>query len=186
MKRNVLGCTVLSIVALLSIFVIMAVFLHPLADCGPQLTRYVSSTSVMGSKINNVFICEYEPLEVKYKDTSIKIASAFLEYLHYLDDNDSIVIKPDAAKLQIWFDDYRPLKHQGYKNEWLINDYLNLSESGHITINYYDGELPPDTLSFYIRECHPFLDSLNHEPTCIELNTLFKWDTIQCINLVRK
>lgn len=188
MKKELLGCTISSLI----IIMLGLVSLHLLGylpifkECGSKMIPYRISKTIEESIDKNVFMWEYEPAEVQYKDANIKIYSAFVEHSHYY-QGDSLYVLDDDAILQIFFDDYKSLKYKGYKDNWLINDYLYLTNFGHVQIECHRGEFPLDTFRLYIRECNPTLDSLKNDyPNTFELEHYIKWDTVQCIELVRK
>lgn len=188
MKRELLGCIISSFVFILLGLVSLHLlgYLPFIKECGSKMIPYRTSRTAEESIKKNVYMWEYAPTEVKYKDADIKIYSAFVEHIHYY-QGDSLCVLDDAAKLQIFFDDYRPLKYKGYKENWLINNFLYLAKFGYVQIEYDKGECPPDTLKLYIRECKPSLDSLKNDyPSMFELEHSVKWDTVQCINLIRK
>ena len=188
MKKEFLGCTISSLVIILLGLVSLCLlgYLPIFEDCESRMIPYRTSKTVEESINKNVFMWEYAPVEVQYKDVAIKVYSAFVEHSHYY-KGDSLCVLSDAAKLQIFFDDYRPLKYRGYKENWLINDFLYLALFGNVQIEYDQGECPPDTFKLYIRECYPSLDSLKNDyPSKYELEHCFKWDTVQCVDLIRK
>lgn len=187
MRKELFGCLLSSLIIIfLGICAFVCLGYLPLFTyCGPTILPWQTSATVEESKSKNVFMWEYEPTQIQYKDNIIKISSAFLEHHHYYVKEDSLRVV-NSCELQIFFEDYRPMIYKGYKETWLIEDYLHAAIDGSARINYYKGELPPDTMVLHIRECTPSLDIINHDPTPSEMKFLFKWDTVQTINLIRK
>lgn len=188
MKKELFGCFVstLIIIFLGLVALYLLGYLPIFTYCGSEMIPYRTSGTIEESKDKKVFMWEYEPTTAQYKDATIKISSAFVEYFHYY-QGDSLHILKNASELQIFFEDYRPLKYKGYKDNWLINNYLHLAMFGRVQIEYDKGECPPDTFKLYIRECSPSIDSLKNDyPSKIQLEQYLKWDTVQCIDLIRK
>ena len=184
---------ILSLVAIyygiyLLLFIIGTIVLNS-SDKGfhkPTSVTPVVSNDIDASKNRNVFLWEYEPIEVQYKDAVIKVSSAFVERSQYY-LKDSLYTNERVCNFQIFLEDYRPLKYKGYRETWLINDYLHLVQFGRVKIEYGDYSCPPDTFKLYIRECTPSMDSLKtNYPSTTELEHYLKWDTVQCIDLIRK
>lgn len=188
MNDKLLSCLGALIILLLGCFFILWFigFRIPFDKGVVQIHSYRSS-SVAGSKEVGAFICEYEPVDIIYKDVAFSVDSAFAEHAYRLYEEypDSVFLYNDHCRVRISFGGWEQLRFKGYNNTWIIEKEMSLLTDG--IINYdYKMPVPPDTITLYIRECHPTLDSIGARFYYDALECDVHWDTIQSFQLIKK
>ena len=188
MKDKLFSCLGALIILFLGCLFIMWFigFRIPFDKGAIQMKSYHSS-SVAGSQEVGAFICEYEPVNIIYKDVAFSVDSAFAEHAYKLFEEypDSVFFYNDHCRVRISFGGWEQLRFKGYNNTWIIDKKMSLLIDG--IINYdYKMPTPPDTITLYIRECHPTLDSIGARFYYDALECDVHWDTIQSFQLIKK